>query len=174
MPARVHRFTLRATFGPAEVFKALRHVCDHPNQRDDDPQFAFDWMARRLELSTTSAEATAKCLGHFRDFVARLGGPAAGFLAGKPIERDGRHVQPIGVALHDAATFGELIGKSLVEIGLRGVRVTDTNGECHIDVRQGAIPAAFDYAALVMQFPVPAYITISDEGSIEDPVKAKA
>ena len=168
MPATIHRFTLRATFGPAEVMKALRLVCEHPNQRDFAPEFGFDWMARKLELSSNSAAGTGECLNHFLGQVAKMDGPIEAFLAGKPTERDGRHVQPIGVALHDAATFGELIGKSLVEIGMRGVRVVDSAGECRIDVRQGALASSIDYATLVKEFPVPAYIKIIDEGTMPE------
>lgn len=168
MPAMIHRFVLRATFGPVEVMKALRLVCEHPNQRDHAPDFGFDWIARKIELSSNSAAGTSECFNHFLGQVVKMGGPIEAFLPGKPTERDGRHAQPIGVALHDAATFGELIGKSLVEVGMRGVRVVDSAGECRIDVRQGALASSIDYATLVMEFPVPAYIKVTDEGTMPE------
>lgn len=164
MPATLHRFALRATFGPAEVLKALKLVCEHPNQRDFEPEFAFDWMARKIELSTNSAEGTVECLNRFYGQVLKFGGTTEVFLAGRPTQRDGRHAQPIGVALHDAATFGELIGQSLNEVGVRGVRVTDAAGECRIEVRTGAVASMVDYVSMVMEFPLPPYIRVVDEG----------
>jgi hypothetical protein len=73
--------------------------------------------------------------------------------------------------LQDPATFGELIGRSLVEIGLRGVQVVDSADCCRINIRLGASAQVLDYHALITEFPLPPYLKLIDEGqrTVEPP-----
>ncbi|MBI5154667.1 hypothetical protein HZA57_05465 [Candidatus Poribacteria bacterium] len=164
MAPLVHTFTLRARFGAEDVFRVLRLVCEHENQRSFEPRFTFDWIARKITISANSREGLATCLDHFLNQIARLGGTPDCLLPGVITESDSRFEQPIGVAIHDAATFGELIGRSLVELRFPGVQVVDTPECCRLHVRKSLMAQQFEYQALVMDFPLPPYITMTDDG----------
>jgi hypothetical protein len=164
MPATAHTFRIKAAVGATDVLKSLQHVCGHDSQRDHDPAFEFDWIKRRIALVASSPSGVASLREAFLARMEKLGAPADALLPGIVTEADGRYTQPFGVALHDAATFGELIGRSLVEIGLRGVRVFDAVTHCDVLVRQGAAASSVPYADFVAEFPVPPYVAITDEG----------
>lgn len=170
MATQVHLFTLKASFGPQELFRAIRAVVDHPAQRDHAPDFEFDWIARRVALSAASEQGLAICHGRLLAEVSKLGGPPDALIPGKVEERpEGRVLRPYGVLVQEAAAFGELIGRSLVDLGLRGVQVVDkAGGVCEIRVRLNAIARRVDYAAFMHEFPLPSYIALSDEGTIEE------
>lgn len=168
MPSLVHIFRIESDFGPEQVFKALRLVCDHPGQRDAQPEFEFDWISRRIAISADSAEAVDVCLAHFIEQVGKMGATGDAFFPGKIEERVGRYVRPIGVAVHDAPTFGELIGKALVEVGLRGVKLFDSPGGTMLTLRVSGMARQIDYVALIREFPVPGYIRIRDAGQIPE------
>lgn len=163
-PTTVHSFRLEATFGPEEVFRALRAVCEDGSRKNAAPAFEFEWIQRRIAFSAATREAAEDCVVAFLRLVQQYGGSDEAFLVGKPEEKDGRTVWPIGVALHDAATFGELIGRSLVEAGLRGIQVIDSMGVCRIVIRKTGLPVPIDFASFLGDFPLPAYIRLVDEG----------
>ncbi|MCB2153328.1 hypothetical protein KQI84_00450 [bacterium] len=168
MPSLVHIYRIQAAFGPEQVFKALRLVCDHPEQREIDPQFEFEWIDRRIALSANSSEGVDACVEHFMTQTRKMGATEDAFYPGKVEEKDGRFIRPIGVAVHDAPTFGELIGKSLVEIGLRGVKLFDSAEGTFLTLRVSGMAKQIDYQSLIQSFPVPGYIQIKDEGKIPE------
>jgi hypothetical protein len=166
MPHHVHTFKLTAQFGAQQVFQALQKVCGHPSQRDFAPDFTFDWVGRRVVLSASSREGLAACHEVFMGLLGKIGAEGDSLLAGEITEReDGRFERPYGVAVHDPATFGEMIGRSLMEMGLRGVQVVDSLDACRINVRMNAASRAMDYQALIAEFPLPGYIMLTDEGT---------
>lgn len=164
MPEQVHIFRLEARFGAEEVFRALRTVCEHPNQRAHGPQFEFDWMARRVALSADSEEGLQQCHEAFLAQLTKLGGDDDAVLPGRAAEDYGRWTRPYGVMVQDAATYAELIGNSLVELGLRGLRIHDQETACLIQVRKNPTTRLVDYATLIMEFPLPNSVTVKDEG----------
>lgn len=164
MSAQVHIFRIQASFGPEQIFSALKTVCEHPSQRDFEPDFDFDWMARKITLSASSQEGLDTCRQQFLAQAAKLGAEEGCLLAGQVQEEGGRFLQPFGAAVHDPATFGELIGQGLVDVGLRGVQVYDGAEACEVRVRANPINKRFDYRTFILEFPLPAYIEISDEG----------
>ncbi len=169
MPAEIHTFVLKAAAGPEEVFRALKKVCEHENQKKFEPDFEFDWIGRRIALSANSAEGVEECHARFLAQVRREELEEDLFLAGKVEEAEGRFQRAIGVTLMDAATFGELLGRSLVDVGLRQVRVVDSAGECRIEVTRNFIAQRIDYEDLIRSFPLPSYIALENKGVVEAP-----
>lgn len=167
MKPQIHKFRLTSAFGPEDVMHALKTVCDHPNQRDFAPAFEFDWIKRKVTLSANSGSGLAECRAHFLRLIAERGAEEDSMLAGVVIEADGRYTQPFGVAVHDPATFGELIGKGLVETGLRGVQVFDSATHCDINIVQSPFASRYDYGMFISEFPVPGYIRVEDMGVME-------
>lgn len=166
MPQSVHSFRLEATFGPEDVFRALKSVCEHPAQRDADARFEFEWFRQRVALSANSPEALEAM---HQALMARVRKGSAGedaLLPGKVEEKEGRWTRPYGVAVLDPATFGEMIGQSLVDIGLRGVQVVDSAGVCRLRVRQSPMAKSLDYRTFIMEFPLPPYLRVVDEGIV--------
>lgn len=164
MPPKAHTFRLVAEVVPGDVLRALQRICEHPLNRDCKPDFEFDWIKRRIALAGDSPSGVAELKAQFLAAMRKAGAPDDAFLAGVVVEEDGRYIQPIGAALHDTATFGELIGKSLVEAGLRGVKVFDAVTHCDVIVRQSAMSQSFAYADFIAEFPLPPYIKVYDQG----------
>ncbi len=168
MSVQIHSFRLEARFGAAEVFRALKYVCDHDNQREYDPAFGFDWIKNRLAITANSPEGVEICLRHFLEQIDKLGGSRESFLPGPVQETDGRWTQPIGVVVLDAATFGEMIGRTLVDLGMRGIKVLDSADCCRVMVRITRVNPPVDYKVLIQEFPLPPYIKLVDEGLAEE------
>ena len=166
MASQVHVYRLIATFGPEQVFRALKIVKEHDNQRDYEPDFEFDWMARKIVLSANSEEGLLECHDHLLHQLEKFGAEKDSMLPGaiQAHEAECRWVRPYGVAVHDAATFGELIGNSLVEIGLRGVQIIDSAEGCQIVVPMNALALSVDYRSFIEEFPLPSYVKLYDEG----------
>lgn len=173
MPSQAHLFLIQSRFGPQELFRALQTVTEHPAQRDHEPEFEFDWIARRVALSAASEAGLAVCDQQLAGQIEKLGGPPDGLIGGKiQTLESGRFLRPYGVLVQDAAAFGEMIGRSLVDLGVRGVQVVDkAGGVCELRVRINAFSKRVDYEAFIKEFPFPTYITLSDEGlqDVEEP-----
>ncbi len=169
MASQQHTFVLRAAAGAEEVFRALTKVCGHENQARFEPDFEFDWIAKRIAISANAPEGVEECLARFLEQAGRSGLDAELFLAGRVEETGGRFLRPIGVMLMDAATYGELIGRSLVDVGLRQVRVVDSAGECRIEIARNFIAQRIDYEDLIRSFPLPSYIALEDKGVADAP-----
>lgn len=172
MPQLVHSYRIEASYGPQEVFRTLRKVCEHP-PRPGGADFEFDWVGRRVALIAGDRDVVQALHDDFRALLVRAGIAPDLLLAGPVTQRpDGRLVQPFGVLIQDPATFGEMIGRSLVEIGLRGVQVVDSADCCRINVRLGASAQVLDYNALITEYPLPPYLKLTDEGQrpVEPPV----
>lgn len=162
--AQVHAFRLTAAFGPADVFRALQETCADPALAGESPAFEFDWIKRRIALSAASEAGLAACLARFLAAARTAGGEDGAFLPGRIEGKDGRFLRPIGVMVMDPASLGELVGRTLVDLGLRGVRIVDSADACTIEVARNFIAERIDYVALVNEFPVPSYVRIEDLG----------
>lgn len=163
-PQQYHVFRLTADFGPADVFRALQATCTDPAYAAEAPAFEFDWIKRRIALSAASAAGLDVCLNRFLALAREAGAEDGSFLPGKVEEKDGRFARPIGAMVMDAASLAELVGRSLVEVGLRGVRIRDSVDGCTIEVARSFIAERIDYAALITEFPLPSYVRIEDIG----------
>lgn len=158
-------FCLESTISPDLILWALKKVTEHPNQRGYAPSFEFDWIKKRLSLSANSPQGVEECGRHFLRQVEKSGGTADLFLPGKVKEAEGgRWIQAFGILLQDPAVFAQLIGHTLIELGFPKVRVSEREGRAWVEVRPGPIAEkAVDFRALVLGFPVPAYIRIQEE-----------
>ncbi|MGF1574181.1 MAG: hypothetical protein ACFCU1_14065 [Sumerlaeia bacterium] len=171
--ARSHQFRIVARFGPAEVLRALEIICAHPNQQQYHPSFEFDWLARKLIIMAATPEGLAACRNEFEGQIQKLAKPEELFLFGKirPAPDSSQMELPIGVLMQDAATYGELIGRNLVELGVRGIRVADQMSTCQINVQLGPFTGGVDFQSFIRQFPLPAYFELYDDGEQEMPTK---
>lgn len=163
-PQQVHVFRLTAGFGPADVFRALQATCADAAHAADAPAFEFNWIKRRLAISAASPEGLESCLRRFLALAREAGADDGAFLPGKMEEKDGRFVRPIGAMVMDPASLAELVGRTMVEIGMRGVRIRDSADGCTIEIARSFIAERIDYAALVMEFPLPPYVRVEDLG----------
>jgi len=170
MPQKQHVYKLVSSISPEDVFRILKRVCEHENQTEFEPEFEFDWIGRKIVISATSGEGLTRCREHFLRLLQKEGADADGMLPGKVVTQDDRYSQPFGILLQDAATFGELIGRSLVDIGLRGIQVVDSSDACKISIRLVGAAKTIDYSEFLQEFPLPTYIKLIDEGihEVED------
>jgi hypothetical protein len=162
-------FRLTSVVSPSDVLSALRLVAGHANQAALEPDFEFDWIKRRLAFSAVSPEGCRALADQFLGQLRKRGDSVAEqFLVGEPAAAGDRWQVPIGVLLQDPATFGELIGRSLVEMGVRGVRVYDAAEQgCHVCVPAGKVLGALEAGAMVADFPLPGYLKLEDLGERE-------
>ncbi len=167
MSSAAQIFRIETRLGPEKVFQALRKVTEHPQQRRFSPEFEFDWLKRRVEISADSREGVGECS---RQFLAQIrkhaGSSGEDLLLPGPIEETeaGRFVQPFGLTLQEPMVFAELIGQTLVEMGFSNVKITEEAGVACLSVRPGPLAARqIDYRTLVLEFPVPDYIRIQEE-----------
>lgn len=172
--AKSHQFRLVSTIGPPEILRSLEIITSHPNQAKWEPQFEFDWIARKLVLSANSAEGLEVCRQEFERQMNKYSPVEELFIVGKPRQTEGspRLELPIGVLMQDAATYGELIGRSLVDLGVRGIRVADQMQTCQINVQLGPFTGGIDFQTFVRQFPLPKYLELYDDGEAEMPSKS--
>ena len=164
MTERGCSFRIEATLGPADLLRALEKVRGHLNQRRHDPSFEFDWLKRRVAFSANSREGLDECVRQFLAQMRKAGGGEGLFLPGRIEEKEGRFTQALGVTLQEPAVFAQLIGQALIEVGIHGVRVAETETGCILTVRGGGpLASQVDYRGLVREFPVPEYIRIVEE-----------
>lgn len=158
-------YRIEAKVGPADVFRILQSLCDHPSQRRHEPAFEFDWLKRRIALTANSKEGLADCAARFLDRMRKLTGEGNHFLAGAVEETtDGRFLQPFGVAIQEPELFAQLLGQTLIELGVRNVRATESEGVCRVAVPAGGlVDRQADVTSLIEEFPVPGYIQVIRE-----------
>jgi len=161
----VQVYRVESVIGPADVFEALRSVCEEAPGREYAAAFEFEWLSRRLAITATSRDAVEACAGRFLDRMLALTGEAKAFLPSQVTERDdGRFEQAFGVTIQEPAVFAQLIGHTLLEMGMRNVRATETEGVCRVSVPYGGPMSKFvDLESFFLEFPVPAYIRIVKE-----------
>lgn len=156
--AAVHRFRLHSSFGPADVFRLLREVAGGETGLDSE----FDWLRRRVALLAGSREELDAGVARLREAWVAAGGPAGGLLAG-PVAKEGeRWTAPFGVLVHGPAEFAELIAATLLEVGVVGTRC-GLDGET-VEVPLNAVSRRIDFRGLIMEFPLPDGMRVSDEG----------
>ncbi len=160
MAAKVHRYRLEADYGPADLFAALKAVCS-ARPSDSPTEFEFDWMQRRVALTGPDRKRVEAAAEKLLDRVNREGGPGL-LLAGKTRAKDGHWEVPIGVTLQTPDIYLEAMAQALTEQGLRGIRYDMDKAELEIPV---GLPArALGYQGMVLQFPLPPYIRVTDLG----------
>jgi hypothetical protein len=168
--AKVHSFLITASFGPGDVLALLKKVAEDPRHREHGAAFTFDWIKRKATLSAATASGLEAMVTGLRKGLAASKAGEGALLIGKAIEQaDGRHEVPIGIAVMDAATFAELIGETLIESGLLGIKIIDTAEGCHLHVPATLMTRGLPYDDLITGFPVPPYVKIEDRGFQEAP-----
>lgn len=168
MPPRYHTFKISTRITPEDVFKFLSIIKEHDNQKEYEPEFEFDWIKRKIALSANSKEGVNVLVDQFRNQLTRKDiKPEEIFLVGKIAQKDERFEAPIGVTLQDPSIFGEMIGNSLVEIGVRGITVIDRSDHCLVTVQLGPFTGGIDFRSFIMEFPLPEYLDLHDDGERE-------
>lgn len=157
-----HYYRIDVSFGPEQLFKALRETAGDTRLRDAKPDFEFDWLKRRVALSVQTAEAIPVACELFLARAARLGAPPDALLPGRVETADGRHVQPFGVLLNPPEHLVEFIAQMLVDLGCSGLRIEHAGAGFSFPI--GSINKALSHEQLVEQFPLPPYATLVDEG----------
>ena len=163
---KAHVFQLIALLGPAQVLAALERAVELPKNKAESAAFEFDWLGRKVVLGAANVEALERLLGDVLEPLGKSGTPVGElFLVGKVNqEESGRFNRPLGILIQESSIFGELIGRSLVDIGVRGIRVIDQMTHCTITVAVSPFSAGMDIAGYLREFPLPAYMELRDLG----------
>lgn len=161
MAEQRHHFRIEARFGPQDLFLILKKTCEALPFKPLQPGFDFDWLKRRVEISAASREGSEKVLDAVLEKVREKLGPGL-LLPGEVIERDGRFVAPIGVLLQTPDVYVEIITRTLLEMGFTTLRLEHEGTGFSLAV--GGMRNVLPYRPLVMDFPLPAYMQIVDEG----------
>lgn len=157
-----NHYRIEATFGPPDLFRLLRALCERPENRRAKMEFEFDWLKRRVALSAENTEALEGASASLIERVAREAAPGQ-LLLGPRGESDGRVIQPFGVLLQTPDVFLNLIVTTLGEFGAANIRV-DEDG-CGLTVPASRLNDLMQYDRLLLEFPLPAYLRIvADSG----------
>ncbi|CAN5182836.1 hypothetical protein BH09SUM1_BH09SUM1_13640 [soil metagenome] len=161
-----HYFEIVASFEAADLFRILKNVCEDRSLAAVKPDFDFDWLKRRAEISASSLCGAEDALDLILSRILKKTGSAGLLLPGESItDESGRTRIPIGVLLQSPDIYAELIGASLTEFAVAGVRREfDGNG---ISIPVNRMTSLVDYGEIVRMFPLPSYLTIADHGAKE-------
>lgn len=162
MSALRHYYRIEVSFGPEELFRALRETAGDTRLRGAGLDFEFDWLRRRVAISLSDAESIPLACELFLARAAKLGAPADALLPGRVEVVDGRHVQPFGVLLNPPEHLVEFIVQMLLDLGCTGLRIEHNGAGFSFPV--ASINKALSHEQLVEQFPMPPYARLTDEG----------
>jgi hypothetical protein len=155
--SRYHHYEIRASYGPEQLFAALRATCEAAGA-----DFEFNWIGRAIHLLAAdldTAESTAATL------VERVAIESArGMLLPGDAQQqeDGRIRLPIGILLQTPDVFVDVITGTLHEFGIAGIRRREDGNGFFVPISKSS--RALNYHELVMGFPLPAYLRIEDMG----------
>jgi len=165
MTAPLHQFEIVASYGPPELFAAVRAVCESSAGRAARATFDFDWMKRGIWIESQSAEASVILANQLAHRVAESAGPGSLIVGRVEATPSGRHRQAIGVLLQTPDVFIQVMSQTLTEIGVIGILLPPDGDK--IEIPQTKANLARNYAALVRQFPLPPYLRIEDRGLVD-------
>ncbi|MDX2174866.1 MAG: hypothetical protein SF028_00185 [Candidatus Sumerlaeia bacterium] len=150
---------LASSFGPSELFRALRETAESRDGKKVNAAFDFDWMKRRLEIRAKDRCAAEDLLEAFLLRAQRAGCPPDGLLPGKAEERADCVAIPVGVLVNTPEMYAEIIGQSLVELGGGDVRL-EFNG-CGFSYGATVMARTLAFGQLAQSFPLPPYMSIA-------------
>ncbi len=158
-------YIIESKFLPEDLFQILKKTCERGKFRDDKPDFDFDWMKRRIEVSARSEEgARGLAEAVARSIEARAGGGQ--LLPGEPVRREGRIAIPIGVLIQTPDVYAEMLAQMLREMGISGVRLEE-NGE-GFSFPGGPAGKLIDFQSIIKDFPLPHYLKIREKAPASD------
>ncbi len=157
-----HHYRIEATFGPGQLFRALRETAEDTRLREARPDFEFDWLKRRVAISLSAPELLGLAGELLLARAEKYGAPPGSLLAGPPEQSEGRHVQPFGVLLNPPEHLVEFMVQMLLELGCTGLRLEHDGAGFSFPI--GNINKALQHEQLVEQFPLPPYARLVDEG----------
>lgn len=164
--ASYHHFEITASYGPAQLFAALRELCESREARAANASFDFDWMKRGVWIEADAAEVARTLAEKLADRVGRDAAPGQLLVGRMDTPKPGRHRQAIGVLLQTPEVFVEVISQTLTEFGVVGIMLSADDATLEIPPTKAN--AAQNYAGLVTQFPLPRYLSVVDRGLVEE------
>jgi hypothetical protein len=162
---RLH-FVIESTFGPADIFRRLKSTCEHGKFKEYAPDFDFDWLKRRIEISASSQEGVRYIQKELLRVLEKAGGKEL-FLSGKMQlnEDDNRWKLPIGVLVQTPDIFISLVVSTLSEFGIKGIRL-DEDGNGFL-LPYGLTAMRFDLETYFEEFPLPGYLKMVNMGVVD-------
>jgi hypothetical protein len=165
MSGRRH-YRLETRFGPEELFKALREACAASKGKDGKPavRFDFDWLKRKVALLSPDKDAAESALEHLILAVDQRADRGL-LLPGDPRKSGLEWELPVGVLLQTPDVYAEVVLAALAEMGIKGAHL-DEDG-AGFTVPDTALARAANSDGFVMEFPLPAYLSMKDLGPVE-------
>lgn len=161
-----HSFRIVARFGPGDLLRLMNTIRDEKGFREEELDFEFDWMKRRIAFSARTEEGARRATEALLSRAEKKAG-AGHLLAGKAVrEEAGRVTIPIGVAIQEPEVFREMLVGMLYEAGIMGI-TEDPNDGGHFLVRPRGPGASLPWREVITSFPLPEYLKL-EERKIED------
>lgn len=171
MPQNSHHYLLRARFGPADLLKILNKLMAENKNHPDAPDFDFDYIKRKIEISARTRCTAEDLLEALVLHVEKQAGSGL-LLPGapqpdrgerdKPLEgKDARVRIPIGVLVQTPDVYAEVLVNALQEYGVRGI-VYEHDGD-GFAIPQTRTNVMLDYTEIIGAFPLPGYLELVEE-----------